>query len=279
MIILHLDDAVIKSLSGNELNILKFICGHAQDVLDMSINELARHVSYSTATILRLCKKLGYSGFAEFKYALRQELNKPRTAPKSVKDSALSTQMILDNLSSNTEGTAKLIQEEQLYQTFHYFDSNCPIYLWAPGGPTSILTDYFEKLLFSIGRQNVYKVEASKTGEHILRTIHTESILVLISVTGDFAPTVKLAKLARMNGIPIISITPCTNNRIAELATVNFRFFTTQHENMGAEFTSRLPIFFIIHLIICTYLEYRQNLPPLAPFSTPWAPPQEKRNG
>ena len=49
MIILHLDDAVIKSLSGNELNILKFICGHAQDVLDISQACFLLHRNHTAA--------------------------------------------------------------------------------------------------------------------------------------------------------------------------------------------------------------------------------------
>ncbi len=69
MVTLHLDDAVIKSLSNNELNVLKYVYEHSDEVLDMSIQTLAAQTSYSSATILRFCKKLGYSGFAEFKYA------------------------------------------------------------------------------------------------------------------------------------------------------------------------------------------------------------------
>ena len=76
------------------------------------------------------------------------------------------------------------------------------------GGVTSILTDYFEKLLFSIGRQKVYKIDSSRIGEHILRDLHSEALLILISTTGDFPPTAKLARLARMNNIPVLSITP-----------------------------------------------------------------------
>ena len=157
------------------------------------------------------------------------------------------------------EGTSSLISEDQLSSAFRYFDSDCPVYLWAPGGITSILSDYFEKLLFSIGRQNVYKIESGKMGEHILRNIHTESLLILISTTGDFGPTLRLGKIARMNNVPILSITPYTNNAVASLATVNFRFFTDQRENSGAEFTSRLPVFYVIDVIIRSYLHYKQS--------------------
>lgn len=257
MVTLHLDDAVIKSLSNNELNVLKYVYEHSDEVLDMSIQTLATQTSYSSATILRFCKKLGYSGFAEFKYALRAEERKENPGPPAAKAQDFNTRIMIDSLCSNVEGTSNLISEDQLSHTFRYFDSNCPIYLWAPGGITSILSDYFEKLLFSIGRQNVYKIESSKMGEHILRNIHSESLLILISTTGDFGPTVRLGKIARMNNVPILSITPYTNNEVANLATVNFRFFTNQRENRGAEFTSRLPVFYMINTIIRCYLQYK----------------------
>ena len=253
MVTLHLDDTVIKSLSSNELNILKFVYEHTEEILDMSIQSLASQTAYSSATILRFCKKLGYSGFAEFKYALRAEGRKEGTGSAASKTQAFTTRILIDSLCSNVEGTSSLSS------AFRYFDSDCPVYLWAPGGITSILSDYFEKLLFSIGRQNVYKIESGKMGEHILRNIHTESLLILISTTGDFGPTLRLGKIARMNNVPILSITPYTNNAVASLATVNFRFFTDQRENSGAEFTSRLPVFYVIDVIIRSYLHYKQS--------------------
>ena len=118
MITLHLDDSVIKSLTNNELNILKFIYSHPEMILEMSIHEFARQVSYSTATIIRFCRKLGLSGFAELKYSLHQELKESRQT--QIESDSLSIPMIMKNLFSDTEGTAKLIQEEQLYQVFLY---------------------------------------------------------------------------------------------------------------------------------------------------------------
>ena len=85
----------------------------------------------------------------------------------------------------NIDGTAGLISEEQLSRTFHYLDSDCPIYVWAPGGLTSILSNYFEKLLLSIGRQNVYLLESSKMSAHILQNQKNKCLLILISTTGN----------------------------------------------------------------------------------------------
>lgn len=261
MISLPLSDEVIKSLSKHELNILKYVYEHTEEILDDSIQEFSARVSYSSATVLRFCKKLGYSGFAEFKYALRaarrENVSAEEEAPR--KSGVRSADMMIDLLSSNVQATAGLIKEEQLLQTFRLFDSDAPIYIWAPGGLTDTAGEYLEKLLFSVGRQGVYRIESARLFSHLMNTMPKESAVILISTSGTFGPSIRLGKLAQMNGIPVISITPYTSNEIADLSAVSFRFFTDQRENQGAEYTSRLPIFFVIHIIIQCYLKYREE--------------------
>lgn len=65
----------INSLTISELDALRFIENNRKQILAMSIKTLAQITFVSTATIMRLCKKLGYSGFSELKYHLREELN------------------------------------------------------------------------------------------------------------------------------------------------------------------------------------------------------------
>ena len=56
---------------------------------------------------------------------------------------SFTTGMLIDTISSNIQATSKLIREEQLNQTFRYLDSGCPIYLWSPGGLTSVAVEYW----------------------------------------------------------------------------------------------------------------------------------------
>ena len=258
---LNLNDQTIKSLSKPELGVLKYAYENTEKLLDMTIQELSEQVCYSPATVLRFCKKLGYSGFAEFKYALRTELRAAETAKSGSTCSGrdFNTGMLIDTISSNIQATSKLMEEERLEQAFRFLDSGCPIYLWSPGGLTSVAVEYFEKMLLSIGRQEVYFIESVRMFEHILRSRPRESLLILISTSGRYETTIRLAKIAQADGIPILSITPYTENEIAELADVNFRFFANQRENLGAEFTSRLPIFFVINTIIQCYLRFKDS--------------------
>lgn len=260
MINLPLSDETIQSLSRHELNVLKYVYEHTESVLDLSIRELSERVSYSPATVLRFCKKLGYSGFAEFKYALRaarRESGGQEAAPST--RPARSSDLMIDLLNSNIQATAGLIQEEQLLRTFRFFDSPIPIYIWSPGGITDTTGEYLERLLLSTGRQGVYRIESARLFSHLINTVGKDSLMVLISTSGTFGNTIRIGKLAQMKGLPILSITPYTSNEIADLSTVSFRFFTDQRENLGAEYTSRLPIFFTIHTIIQCYIRYREE--------------------
>lgn len=136
MITLNLNDQIIKSLSKPELGVLKYAYENTEQLLGMTIQALSEQVRYSPATILRFCKKLGYSGFAEFKYALRAELRAAEAASAGAARSGrdFNTGVLTDTISSNIQATSKLMQEEHLEQAFRFLDSGCPIYLWSPAG-------------------------------------------------------------------------------------------------------------------------------------------------
>lgn len=72
MLVNQLDDETIKNLSQSELYIHHYVYDYLDEVIDMSIQ-----VAYSSATILCFCKKLNFSGFAEFKFEsyLNNEFN------------------------------------------------------------------------------------------------------------------------------------------------------------------------------------------------------------
>lgn len=257
-----LSDEIIRSLSRHELDILKYVYENTDEIANESIQEFSKKVCYSPATVLRFCKKLGYSGFAEFKYVLRSARSSTAKRRPKADMPAYDQETSIDQINYNIQATAGLIREEQLRRTFQFLDSGASIYIWMPGGITDITAEYLEKMLFSIGRQEVYRVVSARLLTHLINTNRKDSVVFIISASGMHEPTVRISKLARMNNIPIISITPYTTNEITDASTISFRFFTDQRENVGAEYTSRLPIFFVIHTIIQCYLKYREQMLP-----------------
>lgn len=64
-----------KKLTESEKQIVSFIESNPRIVINLSLEELSEKCYVSQASIIRLCKKLGTKGFAEFKIRLASEIN------------------------------------------------------------------------------------------------------------------------------------------------------------------------------------------------------------
>ena len=63
-----------ESLYDAEKKVADYIIAHPMDVVEMSIAELASHCEASQATVMRFCKKVGCTGFYQFKIKLAGEM-------------------------------------------------------------------------------------------------------------------------------------------------------------------------------------------------------------
>ena len=62
-------------LTTTEQSVYSYILSNEEKVSYMRIRDLAEATHVSTATILRLIKKLGYDGFVEFRTTLKYKVN------------------------------------------------------------------------------------------------------------------------------------------------------------------------------------------------------------
>ncbi|MBP8315195.1 MurR/RpiR family transcriptional regulator, partial [Clostridium neonatale] len=61
------DPKAMQTLTTNEEDVLQYVFSNKDKVIKMNINQLAQNTYVSTATILRLCKKLNLQGFNDLK--------------------------------------------------------------------------------------------------------------------------------------------------------------------------------------------------------------------
>ncbi|QQK07279.1 MurR/RpiR family transcriptional regulator [Miniphocaeibacter halophilus] len=252
MISEFLDNQILKNLTKKEADILNFIYNNSEIVAQMSIKDFSIKMNTSTATIIRFCKKLNLSGFSELKYVLKRQ----KTFKYDNLDSYIQPETIIKNLSKDIENTALLIKENDIKQTICEINSTKSIHLYGSGLSGQVL-DYIEYLLLSVGRQKVYRYETNYLGLKMSKTLTKDDILIAISSSGKFAPMIKIVNIANLNNATIIAITPSIKNQIADTADINFRFFGNTRKNDDAEFSTRLPMFFIVHIIFSYYLNNR----------------------
>ena len=60
-------------LTKSENKLANYIAAHTERVIYDTIKSLGKATNTGDATIVRLCKKLGYSGFSDLKIALAQD--------------------------------------------------------------------------------------------------------------------------------------------------------------------------------------------------------------
>ena len=63
---------ILDHLTIQEKYLVDYIINNQEDILKKNINELAKLSYTSSATISRLCKKLGFNGYKELKLNLFQ---------------------------------------------------------------------------------------------------------------------------------------------------------------------------------------------------------------
>ena len=74
-----------KELSKNERILADYILKHPEDVLKMSSKDLGKECFVSTATVYRLCDKLGLSGFSDLKIKITSSLDDYRKSNEDFK--------------------------------------------------------------------------------------------------------------------------------------------------------------------------------------------------
>ncbi|WZU00661.1 MurR/RpiR family transcriptional regulator [Erysipelothrix sp. D19-032] len=141
-------------LSETEIKISEYILAHPNEVISLSIQQLARRTFTSTATITRYCKKLQTDGFTDFKVRLTRELS---TSPRGqrVRDDLPfnkneSTNQILESILNlnyqSMRDTYNSIDQQQLNRVARAIHQSPHIYLYGTGQSLILCQDFQYKL-------------------------------------------------------------------------------------------------------------------------------------
>ena len=82
--ILATTEFLLPSLTAAEKRVAEFVLASPKEVIKMPLQKLAKRCGCGEATIVRLCKTVGVSGYAEFKLLLEAQLSYPPAKEESV---------------------------------------------------------------------------------------------------------------------------------------------------------------------------------------------------
>ena len=219
-------------LSNREKSLAKYILNHYNEISIMSIEELSKKANISCTGITRFVKKIGYSGFVNFKLEIAKDTvgyEESESEPADSNDGSI--QSIVSQMQAKKnytiEQTLLLLKTEQLQQAADLIEKSHNVFIVATGASGIVATDLMYKLI-KLNKKAIY---VSDTGIQKIgiSAMSKEDVAFIISYSGNTESIKDIAKAAKTISVPIISLTSNTKNVIRSLADISIVIPQTDH--------------------------------------------------
>jgi RpiR family carbohydrate utilization transcriptional regulator len=227
--------SVYTTLKSAERKAVDFILLNPDEIKDMTIVDFAQEAQCSEATIVRLCKRLGYKGFPELKsdFVDLAEGEDPGLEYKGIqkKDSPEQVlQKVVDAAVVAVKDTVAIIDKKQYSKALAAMVNASKILFCGVGDAALVAMEAYQRFI-RIG-QNCCTSEDPDVQLVMASHLSKGDIVVAISHSGKSAPVLNTVKQAREAGAKAIAITnfpvsPLTKNSDIVLLTAVFSMYLT----------------------------------------------------
>ena len=223
-----------EKLSEGEKTLAAYILAHGMEIAKYSTRSLAEVTYTSPPTVLRLCKKLGFTGFDDFKQNFVRELE----YEEAVKD------------------TMQLLRYEDLHKAVLLLKYHEEIHIFSAGTAINQAESFREKML-KIGKRvvifnnlNYQRYQACCLSER--------DLAMIISYSGETAQMLEIARQCKRSGTPILALTSFGENSLTCYADCKLTLSTKEsiYQNLG-DYASHLSMTLLLDILYSEY--FRQN--------------------
>ncbi|MEI5993644.1 MurR/RpiR family transcriptional regulator [Candidatus Enterococcus mansonii] len=263
-----------EDMTEAEIIIADFIIMIGKKISKSSTRSIAEATYTSAATVVRLCKKLGFSGFNDFRNHFLVELDYidnqfgsiSANFPFEKKDSYYKAANKIGSLYKETvDDTLSLLNDEILQKAVNLIKYSYAIHLFSYGTNLNIAETFREKML-KIGKP-VYLSTNLNYQRYEARVIGKEDVAIIISYSGETANIIEIAQTCKQNNIPIILITSLGENTVSKYSACKLVISTKEHlfQNLG-NFSTNISISLLLDVLYSTFfltaydLHYKNKL-------------------
>lgn len=224
----------VRTLNELESTAFHYVLTNRQEAQEMSVRTLAAQVHVSTATIMRMTQKLGFNGWVELKYYLKNQ-NQVEEIPVNYYENLLQLDLFLRKITSKTD-SMKLDRVVKLIQEARYV-------LFIGVGSSGALAEYGARYFTNIGLES-YAI--SDPYQSVMGKGTADVLNIILSASGETEKIIDSTMKLRENPeARIISITNLGETTLSKLSDINLTYnFQTEYsiydplENL----TSQLPV-------------------------------------
>ena len=227
------------SLRTAEQRVADFILKHAEELIYLTVTELAERTQTSESTVVRLCQKIGYKGYQEFKIMLARDLVGPaETVYEQIEPSdsleALKTKIFQANAQA-LKDTIEVLVDEDLVKAVHALGHARRVEIYGIGGSAPLAFDAYHKFMkLGIGATWLNDADLMAMSSSLL---DASDVVLGISHTGASRDVCDAMENAQNAGATTICITHRATSPITKVS--NIKLFTAAKETaFGSDATS-----------------------------------------
>jgi len=222
--------SLYKSLAEAEQRVAKYICENEEEIIYLSVTELAERCQSSEATVIRTCRKLGYSGYQDLKISVARELVTPIAKiheEVSLDDNCYQVLgKIFNSIIQTLQYTIKVIDQQELEMAGQAIVKARKLAVYGLGNSGPVAKDAEHKFL-RIG------IDCTAYVDSHLQVISASflkpgDVAIGISHSGSSRDVVEALEIARDRGAKTICITNYGKSPITKVA--DMKLFTASQE-------------------------------------------------
>ena len=259
-----------KELSKNERILADYILKHPEDVLKMSSKDLGKECFVSTATVYRLCDKLGLSGFSDLKIKITSSLDDYRKSNEDFNfDFPVNQfqthyeiiQKIKEDYEQTLNLTANLFSLDQLRLIASAMEKAQIIDVYTSAGNINFALN-FQFQMQEIGIQ--VNVPVDEYQQRLIAASSNENHLaIIITFWGRGILSDILPRILHKVKTPIVLIS--SYDYTFKDFDPDYQLYISSYENHYkkiSSFSTRLSILYILDVLYTCYfkLDYQENI-------------------
>ncbi len=223
-----------------ERKVADYITANPQEVVRLNVTDLAEKSGSSDATVIRMCKRLGYGGFYQMKLALAEELGRYQMVgyvdaaqnPQSAKE-------VIQCLTRDLLRIADLLDEEKVQRCADLICQSHRVFVSAVGNTIPVAMDF----AFRLCRLGI-NATCETIVEYGMASMvkgDSEDMLLAVSHSGSSKHVIQTVELANRRKMPTVAVTSSSSSVLAR--NVNFYLLTTVENPLFGEYGSTSHIY------------------------------------
>jgi DNA-binding MurR/RpiR family transcriptional regulator len=218
------------ALRSAEQRVADFILKHPEELIYLTVTELAERTQTSESTVVRLCQKIGYKGYQEFKIMLARDLVGPvEQVYEHIEPGDSLVELKTKVFQANAQAlrdTIEVLSDDELRRAVSAIGSARRVEVYGVGGSAPLAIDAYHKFM----KHGISCVWLND-GDLIAMSsalLGPGDVALGISHTGTSRDICDALEKAQANGVTTICITHRATSQITRFSDV--KLFTAAKE-------------------------------------------------